>query len=287
MPDQAKVLFTNKGLKLPNKKIVLIFIFILLLFISFIALYRLKIVTIPFLNKNPLVATFAGEEIYLDNLKQIAGQKFAKDAIDNKVLKLTLDNLIEEKILKQEGKKLNLSVPKDELKSKVITNSLDSREAYVISFWVPSNDYLNTQGVSKDQVDQTLKLRERIKKAIDELEVKVKNKQSMLEAARFIYEKHPELKSRLAFNGYILEKTKNEEVLSAPKLYTYADKSSGASFFEFLFSLKEGEIKKFIAPDGSGGSVVQVVAVHKGINKDYKDWLEEKIKEQVKFYSQL
>lgn len=291
MPDQAEVLVANKGFKLPDKKFILIF-FLILLFISFITLYKLKITNFPFLNKNSLVATVAGEKIYLNNLQELAEKQYAKGAINNKVLKLTLDNLIEEKILELEAKKLKLSEPKNLLKSKVTTGNLDSREAYVVSFWVPSDDYLKTQALPKNQIDQTLKLRADIKKAVDELEEKVKNKQTMLDAAQVVYQKYPTLQSRLSFNGYILEKIKDQQVLStpilsSPKLYTYADKKSNPAFFDFLFSLKKDEIKKFIQPDGSGGSVVQVVSVHTGANKDYAGWLEEKKKELVKFYIQL
>lgn len=293
---EPEVMIKNGGLKSPRQKTLFFLIFFGLLILgAFTLLHSFKIITLPFLNKvspsaeNVLVASFQDEKIYTDDLRTLAAKQYAENAIDNKVLKLTLENLIEEKILKLEARKLNIpeATSTSLLKSEVIKKSLDSREAFVVSVWVPSDEYIKTQGIPEDQIEEAYELREEIKKAFAELEGQIKNNVPILEAARSIYEKYPSLQTRLAFNGYILEKTKDEKILSTPKLYTLEDKKRGEAFFEFLFSLEEGAVKMFIQPNGSGGSVVQVVSVHKGANNDYAKWLEEKKEELVKIYNQL
>lgn len=238
-------------------------------------------------EKGPLLATVLEEELYKSDVEKIAKEQYLPSAIDDDVVKLFLDIAVEREILDLEAKRLGIEIPPTEskqqyydmLKKKIIAANVESVDAYVISFWVPPPaDY-----PQKPEYDE---LRQAGKTALDEAEEKLRNKENPLLVAQILYSKYPVLQPILALNGYLLKSQISEPVFTTPRTYIYDKRNAGQEFYDTLFSLKSGELKKSIWSDGSGGVVIQVINVNSKNGLDYEQWLVGKKKELVNYNTQ-
>ncbi len=235
-------------------------------------------------SENPLLATVAGEKLYKGTVEEIAKEQYLPSAIDSTVTKLFLDIAVEREILDSEAKRLGIVIPPaeskqqyyDTLKKKITAVSIESVSAYEISFWVPPPaDYPQTP--EYEEIRQTGKI------ALDEAEEKLKNKEDPLLVTQILYSRYPILQPILALNGYLIKSKVDDSVFGEPRTYVYDKRNEGQEFYDTLFSLQKGELKKSIWTDGSGGAVIQVISVNSGSGLDYEQWLAGKKKELVKY----
>ena len=236
--------------------------------------------------ENPLLATVAEEKLYKSTVEEIAKEQYVPSAINSDVIKLFLDIAVEREILDLEAKRLGIVIPLtgskqqhyDVLKKKITAASIESVSAYEISFWVPPPaDY--PQKPEYEEIRQTGKI------ALDEAEEKLKNKENPLLVTQILYSKYPILQPILALNGYLLKSKTDDSIFSKPRTYTYDKRNAGQAFYDTLFSLQKGELKKSIWIDGSGGAVIQIISVNLGSGLDYDEWLAVKKKELVIYNS--
>lgn len=265
--------------------------------------------------KDALLVTVGDQKIYKSDVQKAAAEQYVSTAIDNKVLQVFLDLAIEHTILDQQAKKLNIiisnsdvqsriradfkeasgsSIPEvfikqtryDLLKEKIISKRLESREANYIKFWTPSFTYESTQGLTDQEKNEGKIKRIAIQKALDSIEISLKSGLSIGEVAKNIYDNFPLLKTGLAVNGLIFNPLSFTN-LERPALFIYDPKNAEKEFDKLLFSMKPKEVKEIIYQDGSGGAVIQLVAINNGFKQDYNSWLNDQKKTLVKQYKQL
>lgn len=315
---QPVVIYSQSRFSTKQKILFLALPVVLILITVIFLLNYLGLIKLSEFFKKPdaLLLTVGQQKVYLSEVKQVAKEQYLDSSITKSVMQNSLDILVERIILNQEAQRLNISVSDDEinltlpkiqpdkpkqsysksftmkakydlLKNKIISALLESRQANVVKLWVPSDEYLKTQGVSEKDKQTMLALRTDIQNALIDLEKKVREGETMLKGARFIHDKYSTLSSRVTLNGFILEKARDENLLTQPALYTFNPKNAGVPFYEALFIMKDKEIKRFMEPDKSGGSIIQIISIQHGASKNYQDWLESKKQQLIKVYSSL
>ncbi|GEM_PF-6098940 len=264
--------------------------------------------------QNKLIATVDGKYLFLSDIKKAAREQYQESAINNKVLQIIFDQKVEYMILDREEKKLNIaitnqdvqekvknshpnqnlsSIPNtllkitkyDMLKEKIMSQQIESREAYIIGFF--TSPYRYEQKLSETEIEEVKKQREDGEKALLEIEERLKNREVPLEIAQSIYQKYPSLQRILTVNSYIFESTKDNSLFTQPKVYTYNLNESLKSFYDKFFSMQTDEVKIIKTPEGTGGSVVHLKKVHHADFNNYQEWLTSKKKELVKIHNPL
>lgn len=301
---QPVVIYSQSRFSTKQKILFLALPVVLILIAVIFLLNYLGLIKLSEFFKKPdaLLLTVGQQKVYLSEVKQAAKEQYLDSSITKSVMQNSLDMLVERIILDQEAQRLKIQPDKpkqsysksftikakyDLLKNKIISALLESRQANVVKLWVPSDEYLKTQGVSEKDKQTMLALRTDIQNALIDLEKKVREGETMLKGARFIHDKYPTLSSRVTLNGFILEKARDENLLTQPALYTFDPKNAGVPFYEALFIMKDKEIKRFMEPDKSGGSIIQIISIQHGASKNYQDWLESKKQQLIKVYSSL
>ncbi len=283
-----------------NKKRFAIGIIILLIFLfAAFGLYSLTRKQVP---ADILLATVGNEKIYKSTVEKVAEEQYVPSAIDNVVLKRFLDVTIERLILNNEAKKLEIVVSDSEisnylnenklsekakliakytlLKEKIITSQIKNVEAYTVGFWIPPYSY-----PQEPEFDLQRKEGE---SALSEIEQKLKAGETASAAASAAYLKYPRLQNILAVNGYLLKTVTEQSLITTPKEYVFSSENAGQIFYDTLFSLRNiGEVRKIQGEDGSGGSVIKLVAINSGMDLGYEDWLNEKKKALVTMHNNL
>lgn len=230
--------------------------------------------------ENKLLATVGERKIYRNDAMKIALEQYARDAVNDKVLKTALDTAIERAILDKKAVELNIYaaggtnklVYYQNLRDEVISKEIGSVTANTISFWVPSFKDIYPQ---KPEYQQ---MRDLQPKVFVEATNKIKNGETMYNIGKYIIETYPVFKEQLGVNGYILSKMTNVSLMQKPITYQYDVNESNKRLFDFMFSLKKGDIKSLVMPDGEGASLVQVVDKSTGDKITYDRWLKEKMK---------
>lgn len=248
-------------------------------------------------SQDPNVVAVVGTQgITKDMVEKAALEQYAPDAITPEVKKLVLDILIERAILDQEAAKDNITVTDDEiaqsplgdspstkyeiLKQKLIASTLESREAYVIGYWVPPSDYSPTSLTAAEQ-QKIAAIRKDGALALAEAQIRMEQNEDVLTIAQDLIKKYPSLKDTLGVNGYIVARTPDTTLLTTPRIYTRDPKSQGQPFFDTLFSMNQNEVKTALADKDAGGSVIKVVQIHHSQYATYDEFLAAKKQQLV------
>lgn len=254
-----------------------------------------------------LLVSVGENKIYKSTVQKVAEEQYVPSAISQDVLKKFLDVAIERSVLDIEAKKLNIVISENEidkelqksglgslnrnviryklLKEKIIASQIKSVEAYTIGFWIPSFDYPQKPEYETQRIEG--------KKALDEIEKKLKNEEIPLDVTAYIFERYEILQPMLALNGYIFRKTKDQTLFTTPKIYQINEKERDKSYtdkelFDILLTIQPNEVKTILRKDGSGGTVIKSVAVNREVgHSSYEEFLNAKKKELVKTYTSL
>ncbi|MBI3984468.1 MAG: hypothetical protein HY344_00805 [Candidatus Levybacteria bacterium] len=250
------------------------------------------------LKPDTVIAVFNGQNILEKDLETVALEQYDGGSIDREVLKDSLDILVERKILDGEKNSKQLGVSDSEiavkkaegfdqnqatyetLKEKVTAAQTKNWQVYTIGFWVPlGNDLSNLSNAEKEtrkkRLDDGLK-------ALDEAQSQLGTQKSALDIARTLTQKYPSLKEILGVNGYLLQdaNTDNVKDYTTPRVYTFEKSNKGQPFFDSLYSMKQnGQVKKSISGNNSGGNVIKLVSANTDASFDtYEAWLSAKKK---------
>jgi hypothetical protein len=292
-----------------KKKWLITIVLLLLIIPLLISVLSQKKRIAPPQPETTIIATIENQPVYLTDIQKVALEQYQPNAIDREVLRISYDIITERLILDKVAKDLNLNVsdqevtealnrkgtPKDEitsllkkdtrydlLKNKILKQEVESREAYSIGFYIASYD--EQQGEDVSEVEKALfeQQREDGKKALVEIDRRLKEGEIPLTLAKDIYNKYPSLQPILALNGYILQTTTDESFMSVPKLYTYEKENVGQPFFDAIYTMKINQITAINEDDGSGGYVIMMIGVNHASIHNYTDWLAQKKKDLVK-----
>lgn len=259
--------------------------------------------------QDTLLATVAGENIYLSTLRQSVGPQAGNKALEN-----ALNALIEKKVLDFEARKQNIIVSSSEtytkvlevgfpsksalsqdildivkyevIKDKIMMQEGLSRETYVIGFWIAPYD--TTEQFTSEQKAKQEQQRIEGKKALDDIKDGFRANEAMFAITKSVYDKYPVLQDILAVNGTIFKNIKEEEqALERPRIYVLNRQSMTKELYDALLSAKVGDIVRAIGDKGSGGSVAHVVRVNNGKYTSYNQWFSDKKKEIVVVHQSL
>lgn len=282
-------------------------------FLSSLPHYNRKTNTIK-IQQNTVIATVGNQRIYLIDIKNEARKLYLDSGIDQGIMRRTLSQMIEKKILDLEAQKMNISVQNQEIHSKLATNrtattsasspskaliealkyqtikdkimstQVKSVQAYIIGFWVPDLSYPQQPLFDKQRAEG--------KKLLNEAETRLKKGDAPIKITEDLYKKYPILQPRLALNGAIFGKTLSQNVFTSPKLYVLnrdaIDKSSYvAEFYDVLEKMKKGDVKQVLYKDLSGGDTIQIVETNNSKYTTYDEWFIDKKKELVTIYVTL
>lgn len=258
----------------------------------------------PFQN-NTLLATVGEKQITFEDVMNAAKEQYTIQAIDNAVMKTFLNILIEQAILDNEAKKLNITLTEAQikaetngnnsegaytiakynlLKEKIMQRQVKNVTAFTIDYWIPP--YI------EPQVPEYAIQRAEGAKALNEIETKFRAGESPTVIAKYISDTYPALNEILALNGYIYSKTTNQTYFTTPKIYTFDPEFVGAGaysaqLYDTLATLKENDVAKIIKTDGSGGIALKVISVERSGYTTYDDFLAAKKKEEVKIINNI
>jgi hypothetical protein len=236
-------------------------------------------------QQDVLLASVGDTKIYRSTVVAIAEEQYLSSAVTNDVIKQFLDTAVERAILDREVEEQELKIPAQAskidyynlVKENVIQEQTESADIFVISYWVPPpSEYPDRQLPEFPEQRRVGAL------AMTEAETRLNAGEEPLAVARSLYTKYTILQATWALNGYLL-KSSTDEVLESPKTYMYDPRNEGQQLQDTIFSLSEGEIRKVIWPDESGGAVFKTIKVNKAEKQNYSQWLEEKKKELVDY----
>lgn len=267
---------------------------------------------------NDVIVTVGDQLIFRSDIEAAAAEQYSPKQINTEILKKYLKILVERTILDQEAKKLGIQVDQkemneriaDEMKSNprktvsigiqnlvkyqilqtmITERVVNSRTAYVISYWTPSSSYdqneLSTQEKQTAQIQQQQGL-----KAMPVIEQQLRRNVVPLTAAETIIQnpQYKELSTILAMNGYIISGTKDLSVFQYPRVYTAKDGPSiGGFYYDTLFSLKKGDIKLAYGKDNATAWLIKVIEATDSQYKTYNQWLTDQIQQKVAIQTPL
>ncbi len=297
-----------------KKKPFIIGMVVVLIFIAILVFLTLnKKPAIKNANQDVLLETVAGRKIYKSTVEKAAESQYSKSTVNNDVLKGVLNSLTEQTILDYTSATLGINVEATEsalrarsyigsatktqipntlltkarydiLKEKFTTKFVNSRTAFVVSFWTASDIYAQHEHFDATQSALAKKQQVEGKIALPEIADLIKKGNTPIAAAAVITNNSSfvDLKKIIAVNGYILGKTNNTYVFIVPKVYTSSDKKSlEPYFYDTLFAMKPGDLKSIINTDGSTGYVIKMVAATDSQFSTYDEWLADQVKKLV------
>lgn len=299
----------------PNQKRNVIIISILLLliggFFMFASVLRHQISTkqpAPSLSDTTLIATVSDKQFFLGDVKNVAREQYLESAVDNQVLKISLDTLIERTLLDSEAKKYKITVTDQEvqealgnappqlinikryelLKEKLTPKLIQSRKAFTVGFWIAPENYQGA--VVNKQMESLMKQqRKDALPALTEIEKQLREGKEALSVAKDVIKQYPSLERIMAVNGYYVLRTENESILINPREYTpqQSDKQSKV-LFETIFRLQPGQIAlaQDLA-DNAGGFIIKVITVSDNPYDNEEAWLKDQRKKLVTIHQML
>ena len=252
------------------------------------------------IEKNVLLATVGDKKIYTNDVKLIAAEQFSEDSIDDKVIKTFKNIAIERAILDIEADKLGINITKEQIESrkkettasssdndleykiikdKIMQSQVKSVSAITIGFWIASFDY--------PQKPEYAIQRSQGKLALTAIEEKMKQNETPSSIAEYVMNTYPEIKEKVAVNGYIYSQPNDPNLINNPRDYTLNPEDLGKSYNDdelqnAMSKMKSGDIVKVERSDGSGGNVVQAFSVSSGSFASYADFLKTRKSELVK-----
>ncbi len=268
-------------------------------------------------SSDKLIATIGNQKIYRSDVYNLAKKQYSEDAINEQVLKTFYNLIVERKILDIEASKLGIKVTEQEavlaarenlaskndvieqtytvqkrydlLKEKIMSKSIKSRTAFSVDFWTAGSSY-DQQEISASDKQKATKIQSQAKKAFPQIEALIKQGTAPIDAVKKIMtnSKFSDLNNIIAVNGYIVSLTANQEVMKKPRIYTVDDKISlGNSFYDFLFSLKKGDVRTIFSEDGAIGKIFKVTDLSNFPFDNYQQWLQKKQAENLKIISSI
>lgn len=309
MPQQSiQQTPTLKGLftRFYNKKIffALGIFFILLVPLIFVLVMTQK-------SSDVLLATVGDKKIYKSTVEDTAREFYTPTAIDKKALKNSYDITVERALLDYEAATENITLSEKEIeekaknmysiqspsinenyynaakytliKERILAKNILSKEAYVISFWIPPFTYTQ-KPIYAEQ-------REEGEQALNDAEQRFNNNDEPLTIAMDIFDTYPSLQNILLLNGYKIKNTRNRVVFEKPRLFTFEKELlkelDDPEFYDALLETEPGSVKKVIKSDASGGTVIKVTSQNLGKYISIKQLLEERKKQLVTVHQTL
>lgn len=269
-----------------NKRKVLVLIFVLIIaaiiigVLVFILSSRTKptSTTLPSEPENVLLAIYEGNQIYREDVVDVALEQYLLSGLNSEILNNSLDIAVERVILETEARRLNIQIDPASSKREYFQNLKDTiraREigtvtANTISFWTPAFNDIYPQTAEDNE------MRELQPKVFEEAILSLEEGKSTYEVGKEILEKYPVYTQRLAVNSYILSKMGDTSLLQKPITYEYLVNDSNRLLLDFLFATNIGQTRILVWPEGEGAAIVQVVDKNSGDKISYEDWLQTK-----------
>ena len=228
--------------------------------------------------ENVLLATVGDNQIYYDDIVNVALEQYLKSAINKEVLGISLDIAVERAILDNEAKTLGIVIqPNDNkieyyeaLKSAIMAREIGTVTANTISFWVPAfNDIY-------PQTEEYQQMRDLQPEVFAEATRLLQSGENAYDIGKLILEKYPVYTPKLAVNSYILSKMTDASLMQSPVTYEYLVNDSNKLLLDFMFNMTPGQINTLVWPEGEGAALVQVVSKNSGDKISYQQWLDEK-----------
>jgi len=201
------------------------------------------------------------------------------DELIGEFLPKTIERVILDIEAEQKGISLNIENRIDyyeALKAEVVKGEITEIEAYDINWWIPPPpDY--------EQIPEFIQQRADTNAAVPIITNRLRNGQTPNEILADIIVQYPSLKGIIGINGGQYAATEDKSIFNAPRTHYYEEADQQKFFYQELFQMEEGEIEGFVWPDGSGGSIIQVLSVQRGENISYTEWLKQKEAELVRY----
>lgn len=212
--------------------------------------------------ESTVIVTIDGEDFTKANIREVANEQYQASAVDDQALKDALDILIERKILDVESKKLGVEAGSDYevLREKITLAATKSRKVLSLGFWSPTPSDQGNLDASEKQLAGTLTTQGRV--ALSEIESRLNAGEDILAITNSIRTKYPSLADYIALNGYRLTDLSEAEkkLLAGPDIVEFGDSNMDGTVLDGLFSLSQGQVKKFQATEtNDGGSVFKVL----------------------------
>lgn len=234
-------------------------------------------------NDNVVLATVGTTKITKEYVRNIAEESYIPSAVTNKVVKEQLNVAVERVLLEKEALRKNIVLPKNlskeeyyaMLRNKVTEGEVLSLEEQDISWWIPpAPDY--------EQLPEFVTQRGLQQEMANEIERRFINGEDPLFVAKDIIVKYPVFASILGYNGQQVRQM-DASTVSSFRTLQYSPDDASKPFFNLLYSMGSDEVAQGIWSNGSGGAVIKTGTVTNGAQIDYKKWLADQIKEQVKY----
>lgn len=245
------------------------------------------------------LATFDGQPITEQEVRTFADQTYSTAPADLAELKASLNELIERKLLDKIVQEENIQISDQEITEQLATEGLSdlandpiirenarisvikrkielrftkTREAYTVGFWLTPPSY---GGVTLNQEQQNLLAQQKANtpNALAEILTGMQNGDEPLALAKQIVAKYPSLATVMSVNGFIMQTTENQQLLTQPLLYSFQQGRANLAFFRTLFTLSVNQIALVEDPETSaGGVVIKVVGATDGPFDNYSAW---------------
>jgi len=243
--------------------------------------------------ENDVVASVDGEQITKANVRSVAGEQYAPNAIDQLALQDALDILIERKILDKAAVNYKISLDQarverfkkeelsdvsaryEALKQQVILSAVNSREASSISYWNPPYDGIETLGI-EEQADAAIQLSKGIP-ALNSIEEKMLAGDNLNSIIELTLTEYPELLSVLSLNGYIYSglDEQGKVLASYPQIYEFGNSGLDDEARDILFAQDEGAVMKISDTESNRGGYIFKVDKKGNVSgaRTYEEWL--------------
>lgn len=253
--------------------------------------------------ESTIVATVNGEDITKAQVREVAEEQFAPEAVNQEVLKDAMDVLIERMILDDAAQAQNISVDTtqvenrmssfdleqneayyDLLRDEVILKNVKSRKAQSIGFWAPVEaDQANLEPEDKTTAVAQIQAG---KNALPEIERSLGSASAdPASIVNSISSKYAVLAPSITLNGYRVSEVDEAEIsgISAYKIYEFTDSNLDPSVLNGLFAMETGDVALYSPTETNAGGVVFKL-IEKGNDSGsgtYEEWLNGKINADV------
>lgn len=240
-----------------------------------------------------LLVSVGENKIYKSTVQKVAEEQYVPSAISQDVLKKFLDVAIERSVLDLEAKKLNIIVSSAEINAYLTANHLSAKGSNIAKYVILKQKIIaiQTKNVSAYSIGfffssstSSAKLTPQqktadVENALNQAQAELAQAKSPFDVTKDLYNAYISVKPMVSLNGhtYFSNEIGNESFFVNPKIYTFnnADiqKLGYPEFYTTLSTMKSGDVKQVIAPEGYGGNVIKVMSTNNGGFTNYNDFL--------------